>query len=58
MLLPTIASHCGSWDTQMATGAASIDVLVEAGSFAEGSGEAALVQDALSKIRQADSKIV
>ncbi|MCL4505577.1 MAG: hypothetical protein M1140_06085 [Chloroflexi bacterium] len=35
-----------------------IEVLVEAGSFAEGSGEAGLVQDALSKIRKANSKIV
>ncbi len=34
-----------------------IEVLVEAGSFAEGSGEAGLVQDALSKIRKANSKI-
>ncbi len=35
-----------------------IEVLVEAGSFTEGSGEAGLVQDALSKIRKANSKIV
>ena len=35
-----------------------IEVLVEAGSFAEGSGEAGLMQDALSKIRKANSKIV
>jgi hypothetical protein len=35
-----------------------IEVLVEAGSFAEGGGEAGLVQDALSKIRKATSKIV
>ncbi len=35
-----------------------IEVLVEAGSFAEGSGEAGLVQDALSKIRKANSKIL
>ncbi len=35
-----------------------IEVLVEAGSFADGSGEAGLVQEALSKIRKANSKIV
>jgi hypothetical protein len=35
-----------------------IEVLVEAGSFAQGSGEAGLVQDALSRIRKANSKIV
>ncbi len=35
-----------------------IEVLVEAGSFAEGSGEAGLVQEALAKIRKANSKIV
>lgn len=35
-----------------------IEVLAEAGSLAEGSAEAALVQDAVSKIRKANSKIV
>jgi hypothetical protein len=40
------------------TACTQIEVLVEAGSFAEGSGEAGLVQDALSKIRKANSKIL